>query len=69
MLIQTGSLEEYNINMEKILKVLHSHASDTSDKNALRREIAGKARETLVNPEMAGQLLHDLKGDDEINQR
>lgn len=68
MLVQTGSAEKHDIDVGKVLKMLHSHASDPSEENAARREIAEKARETLVNAEMVEQLLADLKGDDEIKQ-
>ena len=67
-LIQTDSAEKHDIDVEKFLKVLHSHASDSSEQNNQRREIAEKARETLITPDMVERLMSDLRGDDEIKQ-
>ena len=68
MLIQNGSAEEYDLDVGKVLKMLHSHASDASGQNNEKREIAEKARDTLITPEMVEQLMSDLRGDDENKQ-
>jgi len=68
MFIKTASVEDYMVERERILKVLDSHASDQSDKNTSRKEVAEKAREVLVNTDIAEELLSDLKGDDEIKR-
>ena len=38
MLIQTGSAKEHDIDVVKVLNMLHSHANDSSEQNAQRRE-------------------------------
>lgn len=68
MLIQNGSAEEYDLDVGKVLKMLHSHASDASGQNNEKREIAEKARDALITPEMVEQLMSDLRGDDENKQ-